>query len=586
MTLQEQRRPEVNPDNYLPADGAELFVAQLMEAGVEALYINSGTDTFPVQEAIAKRQALGLPIPRVVLCLDEMVAGAAAHGHFMITGKPQAVLVHVDVGTQQIGGAIHNAQRGRAGMLVCAGRSPATVDGENPWGRSSHIHWIQEQLDQHGIVRNYTKWDYELRRTENVGLVVQRALQIAETEPPGPVYMTLPRESLQGPTVKPHVAPADKYKAIPTPGPRPELIKEAAQKLAVAQSPLIVAGYSGRNPEGVAPLVTLAEMIGAPVYTHGERMCFPNTHPLWADTGEASNHIESADVVLFVDIDVPYIPSKARPREDATIIHIDLDPLTASIPLLGFPIDIAIQADSVLALEMLADELRPLLAGSAVTIQARSAAVEATNKDRRERYRQIAASQKPDEPISAAYLVATIAEAIDETWTVIDESVGTSGWIGRLIPRTRPGTLFKSGGSSLGWALGASLGAKIADPIRKIITIVGDGTFVYGCPTASLWAADMQKAPFLTIIVNNRMHNASRNSMKAGYPDSVAWQNKNWVGMEIDPPPDYATLATASRAAGFTVHKPSELRAVLDRAIAEVEGGRAAVVDVHCALPS
>ncbi|GIW05283.1 MAG: hypothetical protein KatS3mg060_0088 [Dehalococcoidia bacterium] len=213
MTLHDLARPAVLPAD-LPMDGADLFVAQLVAAGVENLFINSGTDTFPVQEAIAKRLALGLPSPRVVLCLDEMVAGAAAHGHFMISRRPQAILVHVDVGTQQIGGALHNAQRSRIGMLICAGRAPYTVDGGGEFrkGKKSHIHWIQEQLDQHGIVRNYTKWDYELRSSRVAGDVVQRALQVAASEPAGPVYLVLPLESLLDPAPS-QITPAGAVRA-------------------------------------------------------------------------------------------------------------------------------------------------------------------------------------------------------------------------------------------------------------------------------------------------------------------------------------------------------------------------------------
>ncbi|MCS7001869.1 MAG: thiamine pyrophosphate-binding protein, partial [Dehalococcoidia bacterium] len=169
MTLRDTA-PVTPSESVRPPDTADVFVNQLVAGGVTALYINSGTDTFPIQEAIAKRLYYGERAPRVVLCLDEVVAGAAAHGHFMVTNQPQAVLVHVDVGTQQLGGSVHNAQRGRAGMLLCAGRAPVTLDPAVPGARSHMIHWIQEQLDQNGIVRGYTKWDYELRRADTTHL--------------------------------------------------------------------------------------------------------------------------------------------------------------------------------------------------------------------------------------------------------------------------------------------------------------------------------------------------------------------------------------------------------------------------------
>ncbi len=124
---------------------------------------------------------------------------------------------------------------------------------------------------------------------------------------------------------------------------------------------------------------------------------------------------------------------------------------------------------------------------------------------------------------------------------------------------------------------------KLADPERRIVTLVGDGTFVYGCPTAALWAADVQDAPFLTVIYNNRMHNATRRALQGAFPESYAQTNENWPGIRIDPPPDYAALARACRAHGETVDEPSELRGALERAIAAVDNGQAAVVDVRVA---
>ena len=177
---------------YNQASVADLFIDQLVKNDVEAIYINSGTDTVPIQEAFVKRKSFKLKNPQLILCLDELVAGSAAHGHYLASNTPQAVIVHVDVGTLQLGGSLHNAQRGRAGILFFAGRAPYTVDQNMAGERSSPIHWIQEQLDQHGIVRNYTKWDYELTQAVNINEAIQRSVQIASSFPQGPVYMSLP----------------------------------------------------------------------------------------------------------------------------------------------------------------------------------------------------------------------------------------------------------------------------------------------------------------------------------------------------------------------------------------------------------
>src|SRR3712207_6456449 len=161
-------------------EAAEAYLVALVSQGVDCLFLNPGTDTFPVQEAAAKLRALGRPAPRVVLCPFETVALAAAHGYFAATGRPQAVLVHVDVGTQNLGSMVHNAQRGRIGVVISAGRAPYPTAPRQRGTRDDYIHWFQEQRDQHSIVRNYTKWDYELRRADQVGEVVARAFQIAQ----------------------------------------------------------------------------------------------------------------------------------------------------------------------------------------------------------------------------------------------------------------------------------------------------------------------------------------------------------------------------------------------------------------------
>ena len=177
-------------------DGAEAFVEMLNSNGVEYLFLNSGTDTFPVLEALERMMAQERTVPRIILCIDETTAMFAAHGYYQLTGRAQAVLVHVDAGTINIGGAYHDAQRDHAAIVVCAGRAPSTFGGAVAGARDMNIHWTQEQRDQAGIVRTFTKWDYELRNLDSINWVVQKAFQVAAAEPAGPVYLTLPRELL------------------------------------------------------------------------------------------------------------------------------------------------------------------------------------------------------------------------------------------------------------------------------------------------------------------------------------------------------------------------------------------------------
>src|ERR1700730_15936058 len=180
--------------------GAEAILQLLFACGIDYVFLNPGTDTAPIQEALVALAADGERVPTLVPCLFENVAMAAAHGFFLVTRKPQLVVVHVDVGTQNLGGNVHDAMRGQAGVIVLAGRSPYTVDGPAPGGRDRPIQWQQDVTDQIGIVRGYVKWSHELGRVDTLHELVPRAVQMAASEPAGPVYMTAAREVLCEPT--------------------------------------------------------------------------------------------------------------------------------------------------------------------------------------------------------------------------------------------------------------------------------------------------------------------------------------------------------------------------------------------------
>ncbi|MCH8063537.1 MAG: thiamine pyrophosphate-requiring protein [Chloroflexi bacterium] len=575
-----------NQGRTVPVDyGAEGFVEMLNSNGVEYVFINSGTDTFPIQEAVTKFGELGRKTPKLVLCPDEATGIAAAHGHFMSSRKPQAVLVHVDAGTLQLGGGLHNAQRGRAGMVLFAGRAPYTFDGEMAGGKSLNIHWIQEQLDQAGAVRNFTKWDYELRRTENLQYVMQRAFQVAGSEPAGAVYMTLPREILMEPMSEMSVPPVERHGPATTPQADHHAIESAAEVLARAQSPLIITGQSGRNHSTVAAIVELAEAIGAPVVSEPVYMNFPTDHPMFAGGG-VQPYLKDADVILAIDQDVPYIPNHGKPRPDATIIHIDMDPIKESIPLWVFPTDYLIQADSSKAIPALVDAVNGRLTqADRARVDERFQIMKDRHDGRRREATDVALAHGKQSVITPQWLSYCINQAIDQDTIVLDECVTNSGSVSSYIERTRPGTFFKSGGSSLGWALGASLGAKLANPDKDVVNVVGDGAFIYGCPTSSLWTAAVYDAPFLSIIYNNQIHNAPKRALLDGISDSYSERTDKWVGMELSPSVEFAMLAQSCHAYGEKVEDPGDVPGALDRALNRLRDGQPAVLDVRIERP-
>lgn len=565
--------------------GADVFIEVLNANGVKVLFINSGTDTFPIQEAIAKFESQGRITPRVILCPDEATAVAAAHGYFVATKEVQVVLVHVDAGTLNLGGNMHDAQRGRAGIVICAGRAPLTFDGEMPGTRSMNIHWTQEQLDQAGILRNFTKWDYEARRPDNIQHIVQRAFQVASSEPCGPVYITLPREVLMEQIREVTIPLANRFSSPVTPQADPSAVEDIADALVNARSPLVITGQSGRNLSSVASMVALAEIVGCPVVSEPVHMNFPTSHPMYAGVS-AQSLIETADVILSVDQDVPYIPASGSPMEEAKIFHIDIDPIKPTIPLWVFPYDHIVHADSSKAIPLLIKAISSKMGPSDnARVDERYQLIRESHEKEYMESVALAQSHEQSNKITPEWLSYCINEITDENTVVVDECVTNSKHVSNYVRRSKPGTYFRSGGSSLGWGLGAAMGVKLADQERTVLATVGDGAFIFGCPTSTLWASDVHNAPFLTVIYNNQIHNATRVSLNAGYPDSYAKRTNNWVGMELGPSVDFALLAQACRAYGEMVDKPTQLKPALERCLSEVRAGKAAVLDVRLGLP-
>src|SRR5690349_17832256 len=197
--LEAKPAPKAEPLSFKPETAAEAWLGLLAGRGVEYLFANGGTDFAPVVEACAKGQKLGWRLPQVVIVPHENMGVAMAHGYTMITGRPQAMMVHVGIGTANALNGLINASRQNVPIFFTAGRTPITESGTLPAARNNYIHWAQEHFDQGGMLREFMKWDYELRHAEQVETVVDRALAIAKSEPQGPVYVTLPREVLASP---------------------------------------------------------------------------------------------------------------------------------------------------------------------------------------------------------------------------------------------------------------------------------------------------------------------------------------------------------------------------------------------------
>jgi acetolactate synthase-1/2/3 large subunit len=556
----------------------------LVEAGVEYLFANFGSDHPGILEAIAQARAAQRPCPTVITAPTEMVAMSAAHGFAQARGRAQCVLVHVDCGTQALGGAVHNAAKGRVPVLIIAGMSPATQEGEARGSRNEFIQWIQDVPDQRGLVRGYVRYENEIRVGANARQIVHRALQFAHSDPRGPVYVTATREVLEAETPRAKLD-MGQWRPLAPSGLNPDAAREIAGALAAAERPLIVTSYLGRASVAVLELIALAEQLGVGVVESvPSYVNFPTRHPSYLgvqwNERRQNEALAQADVVLVIDSDVPWIGEVSRPRADARIFHIDADPLKQQMPLWYIGASLQCQADAALAL-----------------VQIRTALTEfASDPERIERRRRhlakehaaweagIRQREQPRDKLTAEYLVASIRDAIGEDAIVVSESVTNFHVVSQHLQRSKAGTLFSSGGGSLGYNGGAAFGVKLAQPDALVVAICGDGSYLFSQPSTVHWMARRYQAPFLHVVLNNGGWRAPRQAVLSVYPDGVAAKSPA-IDIDFPDPPDYSGIAAAAGGAHAEVVKTvGEVKPALERALRAIrEEKRAAVIDAHIA---
>jgi acetolactate synthase-1/2/3 large subunit len=561
---------------------AEAYLELLAARGVEYFFANAGTDFAPLIEAYAKRMAEGKTLPRPLTVPHEITAVGMAHGYAMVTGRPQVVMVHVIVGTANALGGIINAARAHAPILVTAGRTPLTED-KLPGARNRHIHWAQESFDQGAMVREFVKWDYELRLGAQVETVVDRALAIARSEPQGPVYLTLPREVLSErlDNVE-YFEPA----RVTAPAPSvadPAAVARAAEILAGARNPIAIAKSSGRDPGAVAALVALAETLGMPVFDQAAtHLNFPQDHALYGG-GDPTAYLTDADRIVVVEADAPWFPALRAPGPDATVIQIANDPLFSRYPIRGFAVDLGLAGAPRLTLAALAEALKRR-GLDATAVEARRKRWEAEHHRLAEGWAAKAASAKKDTPIDMAWLSRCVGDGIDDDTIVINE-------YDLDVSHTRlrtPGTYFsQSPASGLGWGLGAALGAKLAAPDKTVVACVGDGAYIFGTPTSAHWAARAHNLPVLTVVFNNRAWNAVKRSVTSHAPQGWAVRTGTLPLSELDPAPDYEGVARACGNWAERVEDAAVLPEMVRQALRVVrEDKRPALLNVICKKPT
>lgn len=562
---------------FVPSTVAEHLLGLLGAHGIEHFFLNPGTDSAPLQEAMRTLPEAGVVIPRVHTSSFEAVSLAAAHGYYQATGRPQCLFVHVDVGTQNLGAMMHNAFRDRAGVIIIAGRTPYGEDASSRGGRDGYIHWLQDVPDQAGIVRPYTRACIEITRAEMLDRAIGRAMQLATSYPAGPVYLTISRDVL----IDEPVTSASRTKAFALPRP-PAMdgtsLEQVSGMLASAKRPLLITSRLGRRVEGFTATTHLVELLGMEVIRGADcgPVSIPTLHRLHRRTpGRSAAAFRGADVILIAECDVPWIPTLVQPAANAKVVLIDPEPLHPTMPLWAFPIDLSVQADGPTAINQLVRALEARAAASpelAARWSARAAAAVA----------EPAPGGVPADPakMTALDVLQVLNEVLLDEDIVIEEAVTNSALLYQNLVRRQPATLRGAFAPGLGWALGGALGVKMANPERRVVAICGDGSLLFSVPTSALMMSAAIGAPFVTVVLNNGGYRASRLPVYDLFPEGASALAADAVGTRFIDAPDFAALARACHANGERVEHHGQLLEALRRALKSVESGTSAIVDV------
>jgi acetolactate synthase-1/2/3 large subunit len=555
----------------------------LVDLGIEYLFCNLGTDHAPLIEEMAHWREQGRAFPKLILCPHENTAVHMAGGYAVATGRGQAVLVHVDAGTANAAMGLHNLCRTRIPVLLIAGRAPmSTFDGATG-GRDTYVHFIQEPFDQASVVRPYVKWEYNLAWPSMAHEVVSRAGAVMQSDPTGPVYLTLPREVLAAPVDVASLGAYGHQNHLPVKaqGADATAVRAIAEQLMRSENPMLVTAYAGRNHEAPALIEKLAILCGM-------RVCEFNTiymnirrdSPYFGGYNPAA-FTEQADFGLMVDVDVPWIPKTTRVNPNAYWAQLDVDAIKRDIPMWGFPLNARIEGDSVRLITQLIEIIEAHATPEFKTkAAARGLALQAVHAQNRHRAATLAQVPGVVNAINPHYLCAAIGQQIDLHDVVLNEAIRNTMAVFEQIPREVPGSLMGLSGGGLGFSAGTALGIKLAQGKNRVIHFVGDGSFYFSNPSSVYAVANQYGLPILTVLLDNGGWSAVKESTLRMYPQGEA-KSTNQFASELGYTTDFAAIAEAAGAHGESLVVPAQVEAAIARCLAALDSGRSALLHVR-----
>ena len=567
--------------------GAHYFLEGLTELGIEYVFSNLGTDHVSIIEELARWDQEDKAHPAMMLVPHENVAIHMAAGFAAVTGRGQAVMVHVDAGTANAAMGMHNMFRGRLPVMLIAGKAPYTLRGELPGSRDNYVHFVQDPFDMASVVRPYVKWDYSLPSGVIAKEVLRRGHSVMQSDPQGPVYLTLPREMLAETIAGDAVQSfsSERYGAVLAGGIDDERAQSIAAQLMAADNPIAVTSYLGRKVEAVFALEDLAQLCGIRVFEFSpSHLNIARSSPCFGGF-EPGEGVGKADVGLLLDVDVPWLPKYVEVSSQTRWMHVDVDPIKKDFPMWGFATDMRVQADCTTVLRQVAKIVRAK-ADDAFhkKISVRMDSWFAASTERKASIAKAAEDHGKPGAITAAWLCAALGAAISPDDIVINEAIRNTFAVLNQIPRSKPLTLFCGAGGGLGYSGGMALGARLANPKVRVVQIVGDGGFHFSTPTSVYATAQRYQLPIFTVVLDNGGWQAVKEAVLRVYPDGAAATADEFQARLQSQDRQFEKVAEAFGAYGECVRDPADVEAAIARCLAAVGAGQAAVLNVQIGL--
>jgi acetolactate synthase-1/2/3 large subunit len=488
---------------------------------------------------------------RVVDVRHEQTAGHAADGYARVTGRPGVCAVTAGPGVTDVVTAIANAQRAQVPLVCIGGAGPKVLCDMGSLQDMDHV----------ALMRPITKWSVQVPETRRIAEYIDAAFRVAQANVPGPVFLEMPLDLLMNMHDDADLPATRPLEEPPRPGADPRAITRACELLKSAQRPCFLVGSQVRWSPSRERLATVLERFGAPVFLNGmARGTLPHAHPLLFSRSRRFA-LSQADVVFVLgtpfDFRVDYGRSPTW-NESAKIVQIDLDGAELGR---NRRVDVAIHADSGVALEQLARELgdaEPSAKQKGLSFEAWVSAVRADEDKRRAKMQvEIDSNESPPNPLRVC---AELGKRLKPDDIVIGDGgdfVATSAYVLRLQhPQLwmDPGPL-----GTLGVGPGYAMAAKLARPDANVVVVYGDGSF--GLHGVEFEAMVRQNIPVIALIGND----AGWTQIRRGQIDIYGKDRAVATALDYT---RYERVVEACGGRGFWVEKIEELGPALDEAFA------------------